>query len=85
LEIAGQSVTISQQGVWACSSSINPTSAFVPSEGATSQIAVTVNAGECLWNARSDVPWIFLTGDTATGGGVLAVVRSAARRPGAVG
>ena len=65
LTVAGQTFTVSQQGV-ACSYSINPTSQSVAAAGgAGTAIAITATSG-CSWTNTSNASWI--TGITPSAG-----------------
>jgi hypothetical protein len=66
LTVAGQTVTISQQG---CAYTVNPTSASFGSLGGNGEVDVATSGG-CPWTTTSNAPWITITdGTSETGNG----------------
>jgi hypothetical protein len=67
LTIAGRTVTVSQES--GCTFAINPTMVpNVPAGGGTGNITVTAGPG-CTWTAVSQVLWIVISPNTASGTG----------------
>ena len=78
--VAGQRVTVSQ-GV-ACSYSIAPASATIPSSGGSGKIAVTAGEG-CEWTASSPSSWLSVTpGAKGTGSGEVVYTAAPTTGPG---
>ncbi len=73
MTIAGQTFTVSQAApVAACTYSISPASANIPSALSTGNTSITAGAG-CTWTAVSNVAWITITaGASGTGNGSTA-------------
>jgi hypothetical protein len=73
LSVAAQTVTVSQAAAGpSCTYGVTPTSASIPSSGATnSTVSVSASAG-CVWTAGSTVPWIsIVSGATGSGNGTV--------------
>ena len=68
LQVAGQSVTISQGP--ACRFSVTPENASVPAAGGSGKISVTGPTG-CEWKAQSDAPWVTVSPTTDSGNGTV--------------
>ena len=70
LTIAGQTVTVTQQGV-SCTTTISPTSVTAPDTLTNGTVNVTSGAG-CAWTAASNAPWMTIdSGATGTGPGAV--------------
>jgi hypothetical protein len=83
--VAGAAIAITQAAAStpppACTFSIAPTSASVPADGGSGEIAVTASASTCTWTARSSDAWISIqSGADGTGSG--RVTFTAAANPG---
>jgi hypothetical protein len=74
LTVAGQAVTVTQNGA-ACTFGVSPTSRSFTAAGGASTTAVTAGTG-CAWTATSAVAWLTITGG-ATGSGNGTVTFSA--------
>jgi hypothetical protein len=71
LTVAGQTYTVTQQGV-TCTFSISPTSGSVPASSSTGNVSVTAPNG-CAWTAVSGAGWIAVTaGANGSGNGTVA-------------
>ncbi len=68
LQVAGQSVTITQEP--GCSFSVTPANVSVPAAGGSGTIAITGPAG-CGWAAQSGEPWVTLSPATGSGNGTV--------------
>ena len=80
VNIAGQSVSIDQDGVAACTYDIAPTSAALGKDGGTGSFAVTTPA-HCQWSPSSTALWVVVSsGGARTGNG--AVTYSVSRNTG---
>jgi hypothetical protein len=66
LNLAGQSITVNQNGV-TCSYSLLSPSANTPSAGGPSSVGV-IAAGGCPWSASSPVPWVQITSGAPSSG-----------------
>src|SRR5919197_950854 len=66
LTVAGQTVTVTQQGQ-TCSYSLSPASNAAPASGVAQSVSVTTTAG-CNWTAASNVPWITITAGASGSG-----------------
>ncbi|TAL00326.1 MAG: PKD domain-containing protein [Verrucomicrobia bacterium] len=72
LTIGGQTFTVNQSGVAACSYSVSPTSSSFAYSGGSGSSIVTTGSG-CTWTATSAYSWITITsGGSGTGGGTVA-------------
>jgi uncharacterized protein (TIGR03437 family) len=82
LSVGARPFKIRQAGM-TCSWSLNSNRVVAPSEGLSgSTIAVTANAPDCAWSAKSNAGWVFLTGGTS-GLGSGAVTYTVGPNPGA--
>ena len=82
LTIAGQTYTVTQEGV-TCSFSLSPTSSSVPAASSTGSVSVTAPGG-CTWNAVSGAAWITVTsGGSGSGNGTVgySVAANTTREP----
>jgi hypothetical protein len=71
LTVAGQTVSVSQQGV-ACGYAVSPTSASFGAAGGTTSFAVTTLTG-CAWTAAASAAWVTVTaGAAGSGSGTVA-------------
>jgi outer membrane protein assembly factor BamB len=71
LSIAGQTFTVSQDGINNCTFSVSPKSKSFPSNGGTGTVDVAVSAG-CGWTATSNAGWVTLSsGASGVGNGVV--------------
>lgn len=76
ITIAGQMVTVTQQGV-ACTTTLSPSSVSVP-EGVTSGTVNISSPAACPWTAVSNTAWITIdSGATGTGAGAVSYTISA--------
>jgi hypothetical protein len=84
LTVAGQSVTVAQQGQdlpQVCSYSVSPTTLAAPATGGAGSIAVAAPAG-CAWTVETHVNWIAITsGGVGSGSGAFGYLVAA--NPGA--
>ena len=82
LSVGARLFKIRQAGL-TCSWNLNSSRVVAPSQGLSgSTVAVTANAPDCAWSAKSNVGWVFLTGGTSgLGGG--AVTYTVGPNPGA--
>ena len=64
--VAGQTVAISQ-GALACSYTISPESASIPSGGGSGRVTVSTAAG-CAWSASSTASWLEIVGGSSGSG-----------------
>ena len=77
MAIAGQTFTVTQEGV-SCTYSISPTSQSFGSSGGTGSVGVTATSSSCSWTAVSNATWITVTsGSSGTGNGTVAYSVSA--------
>jgi hypothetical protein len=60
LTIAGQSVSVQEEGLGACTLEISPTSASFNKDSASGRFAVTAPA-HCQWSATSNSQWLAVT------------------------
>jgi hypothetical protein len=71
LTVAGQTVSVSQQGL-ACSYAVSPASASFGAAGGTTSFAVTTSTG-CAWTAAASAAWVTVTsGASGSGSGTVA-------------
>lgn len=70
LTVAGQTVTISQAGVVACSYTVSPTSQSFSATGGTGTVNVTASTG-CSWTAASNSSWITIVSGSGSGSGTV--------------
>jgi hypothetical protein len=71
LTIAGQTVSVHQTGLAACTLDLSPTSASFNKDAATGSFNVIAPDG-CQWSAMTGVSWITITsGSQGTGNGVV--------------
>jgi len=76
LTVAGQTFTVTQQGI-TCSYSISPTNQSFDSSGGTGSVDITSQSG-CAWTATSNDSWITITsGSSGTGNGTVTYTVSA--------
>jgi hypothetical protein len=75
LTVAGQSVTVTQNGA-ACSFTVSPTSPSIGRSGGASSVTVTTTSG-CAWTATSNASWLTVTSG-ASGSGSATVSYAAA-------
>jgi hypothetical protein len=69
--IAGQAVSVVQEGLSACTLEIAPTSASFGDGRESGRFSVTAPA-HCAWSATSGTPWVSVTaGSTGTGNGTV--------------
>jgi all-beta uncharacterized protein/BACON domain-containing protein len=83
LTIAGQTFTVSQNGVGGqpCTFSLSPTSQSIGAAGGPGTSSVTAGNG-CAWTATSNVPWITITaGAAGTGNGTVNFTTAANSAP----
>jgi uncharacterized protein (TIGR03437 family) len=78
LTIAGQTFTVTQEGV-PCTFTIAPASQNFTASGGTGSVAVTTTNG-CAWTAASNAPWVSLTAGAA-GDGTGTVTFTVAANP----
>ena len=72
LTIAGQSVSVQEEGLGACTLEISPSSASFNKDSAIGNFAVTA-AAHCQWSATSNAAWLGVTsGSPGTGNGTVA-------------
>jgi hypothetical protein len=69
ISVAGQTFTLTQ-GAVACSYSISPASATIPSAGGTSTVTVSTGAS-CGWASASNAAWITIVNGSGTGGSAV--------------
>lgn len=83
LSVGARPFKIRQAGL-ACSWTLSPSGVTAPTEGLTGKtIAVTANAPDCAWTAKSNAGWVFLTaGMSGLGSGT--VTYTIGPNPGAV-
>jgi len=71
INIAGQVLTVTQDGSNNCTFSISPTSKSFAKAGGIGTVNVAASSG-CGWTAVSNASWVTVTkGGTATGNGVV--------------
>ncbi len=75
LTVAGQTVSVSQQGV-ACNYAVSPSSASLSAAGGPASLSVTTSSG-CSWTATASASWLLVTSG-ASGSGNGTVTYSAA-------
>jgi hypothetical protein len=68
LRVAGVTITVTQAAAAACEYDVSPTSESFSSNGGDGSIRIRA-AGQCAWNAVSNVPWISVTSGTGSGNG----------------
>jgi hypothetical protein len=69
ISIAGQTFTVTEDGISNCTFSISPTSKSFAKSGGSGSVSVTTGTG-CGWSATSNSNWITITsGSSATGMG----------------
>jgi hypothetical protein len=67
LTVAGQNVSVVQEGLGTCSVDISPSSASFSDAPASGTFSVSA-ASHCAWSATSDSPWLSVTaGNSGTG------------------
>jgi hypothetical protein len=77
ISIAGQSHTITQDGINNCTFSISPKMKTFAKSGGTGAVNVTTSS-ECYWTATSNASWITInSGEVANGNGVVSYSVSA--------
>jgi hypothetical protein len=72
ITIAGQTFTVSQDGVPACSYALSPGAASVAAGGGSTSFSVTTAAG-CSWTASASDRWLTVAGSSGSGGGTVSV------------
>jgi hypothetical protein len=71
MTIAGQTFTVTQEGVNTCTFSISPGSQSFPKKGGTGTVNVTAPSG-CGWTATSNADWVTITSSASgSGNGVV--------------
>jgi len=70
IEVAGQAVTVSQNGGPPCSFSVSPTYISVPADGGSREVGVVVRTG-CTWDVASSEEWLVPSAKGGTGSGTL--------------
>ena len=71
LTIAGQAVSVHEEGLGACTLEVSPASASFNHDSANGTFAVTAPA-HCQWSATSNSPWLAVTsGSPASGNGTV--------------
>jgi hypothetical protein len=71
MTIAGQTFTVTQEGINTCTFSISPGNQSLPKKGGTGTVNVAAPSG-CGWTATSNVDWITITSNaSASGNGVV--------------
>ena len=82
--IAGQALTVTQQGVTAplCQFSIQPTSVSIGAGGGTAPITVQAGAG-CAWTSSSQASWVTFSGSSSGSGNGTVTISAAANTGGA--
>lgn len=74
LQVAGQTVTLTQDAAAPCAYTVSPTSQSVVFGGGTFQVAVDTTSA-CAWTASSNAPWVTITtGQSGTGPGTVGYV-----------
>jgi hypothetical protein len=71
IEIAGQSLTVTQSGA-PCTSTLQPASRSFTASGGTSSFTVNIPTG-CYWNAASTVGWTTLSPTSGYGSGSITI------------
>jgi hypothetical protein len=72
ITVAGQTFTVTQDGLAACSFTIAPTSQNVGAGGGSGTVTVTATGTGCNWTASSNADWLSITaGSSATGNGAV--------------
>jgi WD40 repeat protein len=70
--VAGQTVTITQQGTSTCEVSVTPTEITFGGDGGQQSITVTSTQSTCQWSVTSSRDWISVTtGQSMTGNGTV--------------
>ena len=81
LTVAGQTFTVTQNGVTTCTYAINPGSRTSVAAGESTSVSVTSTTG-CAWTAVSGAAWITLTaGASGSGNGTVAMTIAANPAP----
>jgi hypothetical protein len=71
ISIAGQTFTVTEDGISNCTFSISPTSKSFAKSGGSGSVSVTTGTG-CGWSVSSNANWITITsGSSATGKGAM--------------
>ena len=70
LTIAGQAVSVQEEGLAACTLEISPGSASYNKDGVSGTFAVSAPS-QCGWSATSNSTWIAVTSGSGTGNGVV--------------
>jgi hypothetical protein len=78
LTVAGQTVTVAQQGL-ACTFSLSPQGTTIAAGGGTASFSVSASAG-CTWTATTTAAWLTITSG-ASGSGSGTVTFAAAANP----
>lgn len=68
LTVAGQTVTVEEAGLPACTAEINPDDEAFNHEGGTGSFAVSA-PDHCAWSAVSDASWLRVVSGSGTGSG----------------
>jgi hypothetical protein len=70
--VAGQTFTVTQDGLAPCSFTIAPTSQHVGERGGSGTVTVTATGTGCTWTASSNDDWLTVTaGSSGTGNGAV--------------
>jgi hypothetical protein len=70
--VAGQTFTVTQDGLAPCSFTIAPTSQHVGERGGSGTVTVTATGTGCTWTASSNADWLTVTaGSSGTGNGAV--------------
>ncbi len=73
VSIAGQSVTVSQEGVAACAYNVTPANEIFAVDGGSAHVTVLTTAG-CTWSATSSLSWVHITsGSSGSGNGLVTI------------
>ncbi|NCC24338.1 MAG: hypothetical protein EOM25_03920 [Deltaproteobacteria bacterium] len=71
--VAGETVSVNQDGQGPCAYTLQPTGANMVAEGGDGTVTVTASRPDCQWTAASEVRWItILSGAQGTGSGQVA-------------
>jgi Viral BACON domain/Putative binding domain, N-terminal len=72
ITVAGQTFTVTQDGLSACSFTIAPTSQNIGAGGGSGTVTVTATGTGCTWTASSNADWLTVTaGSSGTGNGAV--------------
>lgn len=77
VRVAGQSVTVTQSPVTACSYVVSPRTQSAPAGGGALTVGVTT-AANCPWTASSSAPWVTISfGQSGTGSALVGLLVAA--------